>query len=75
MGTKYEHLSCEERTMIQLGLEQGWTQRAIARFGPRTVAGAMHPLILRAVEEVLLPSLQGVIPHLLGDEISGEAQS
>ncbi|MBP8788864.1 MAG: helix-turn-helix domain-containing protein, partial [Azonexus sp.] len=31
MGTKYEHLSCEERTMIQLGLEQGWTQRAIAR--------------------------------------------
>ena len=31
MGTKYEHLSCEECTMIQLGLEQGWTQRAIAR--------------------------------------------
>ena len=25
MGTNYEHLSCEERTMIQLSLEQGCT--------------------------------------------------
>ena len=31
MGTNYQHLSCEERTMIQLGLEQGCTLRAIAR--------------------------------------------
>ena len=31
MGTKYEHLSCEERTMIQLSLEQGSSLRAIAR--------------------------------------------
>ena len=31
MGKKYEHLSIEERTMIQLGLEQGCTLRAIAR--------------------------------------------
>ncbi len=30
MGTNYEHLSCEERTMIQLSLEQGCTLRAIA---------------------------------------------
>src|SRR3954454_5791117 len=31
MGTNYQHLSCEERTMIQLSLEQGCTLRAIAR--------------------------------------------
>ncbi len=31
MGTNYTHLSCEERTMIQLSLEQGCTLRAIAR--------------------------------------------
>jgi len=31
MGTTYEHLSCEERTMIQLSLERGSTLRAIAR--------------------------------------------
>jgi len=31
MGTNYNHLSCEERTMIQLSLEQGCTLRAIAR--------------------------------------------
>ena len=31
MGTNHEHLSCEERTMIQLSLEQGRTLRAIAR--------------------------------------------
>ena len=30
MGTNYKHLSMEERTMIQLGLEQGCTLRAIA---------------------------------------------
>lgn len=30
MGTNYNHLSCEERTMIQLSLEQGCTLRAIA---------------------------------------------
>ncbi len=31
METNYKHLSCEERTMIQLSLEQGCTLRAIAR--------------------------------------------
>ena len=31
MGTNYKQLSCEERTMIQLGLEQGCTPQAIAR--------------------------------------------
>jgi transposase, IS30 family len=31
MGTNYKHLSCEERAMIQLSLEQGHTIRAIAR--------------------------------------------
>ena len=31
MGTNYEHLSCEERAMIQLSLERGCTLRAIAR--------------------------------------------
>ena len=30
MGTNYKHLSMEERTMIQMGLEQGCTLRAIA---------------------------------------------
>ena len=31
MGTNYKHLSCEERTLIQLTLEQGCTLRVIAR--------------------------------------------
>ncbi len=31
MGTNYTHLSIEERAMIQIGLEQGCTLRAIAR--------------------------------------------
>ena len=31
MDTKYKHLSCEERALIQLMLEQGCTLRAIAR--------------------------------------------
>ena len=31
MGTNYKHLSCEERTLIQLILEQSCTLRAIAR--------------------------------------------
>lgn len=31
METNYTHLSCEERTMIQLSLERGCTLRAIAR--------------------------------------------
>ena len=31
MGTNYEQLNCEERTMIQLSLEQGCKLRAIAR--------------------------------------------
>ena len=31
MDTQYKHLSCEERALIQLMLEQGSTLRAIAR--------------------------------------------
>jgi IS30 family transposase len=31
MNTKYKHLNCEERTLIQLSLERGSTIRAIAR--------------------------------------------
>ena len=31
MGSNYKHLSCEERTLIQLSLEQGYTLRVIAR--------------------------------------------
>jgi len=31
MNTKYKHLNCEERTLIQLSLERGCTIRAIAR--------------------------------------------
>jgi hypothetical protein len=31
MGTNYKHLSCEERAMIQLSLEQGCTLRTIAQ--------------------------------------------
>jgi transposase, IS30 family len=31
MKTKYKHLNCEERTLIQLSLERGCTLRAIAR--------------------------------------------
>ena len=31
MGTNYKHLNIEERTMIQMSLEQGWTLRAMAR--------------------------------------------
>ena len=31
MGTNYSQLGCEDRAVIQYGLEQGWTLRAIAR--------------------------------------------
>ena len=31
MGTNFKHLSCEERTLIQLSLEQGCSLRVIAR--------------------------------------------
>jgi len=31
MGTTYKHLSCEERTMIQLSLEQGFRQNGWQR--------------------------------------------
>ncbi len=46
MGTTYKHLSCEERTMIQLSLEQGCTLRAIARRGrtPERIAGTARCL-------------------------------
>jgi hypothetical protein len=30
MKTKYKHLNCEERTLIQLSLERGCTMNAIA---------------------------------------------
>jgi IS30 family transposase len=30
MNTKYKHLNCEERTLIQLSLERGCTMRTIA---------------------------------------------
>jgi IS30 family transposase len=31
MNTKYKHLNCEERTLIQLSLERGCTIRVISR--------------------------------------------
>jgi len=31
MGTNYKHLSCEERTMIQLSFERGCTPSSISR--------------------------------------------
>ena len=31
MGMNYKHLSCEERTLTQLSLEQGCTLRVIAQ--------------------------------------------
>jgi len=41
----YEHLNCEERTMIQLSLEQGCTLRAIARSvqrSPSSISRELH---------------------------------
>lgn len=44
MGKNYKHLSCEERTMIQLGLAQGCTLRAIARSVQRTPSSISREL-------------------------------
>jgi transposase, IS30 family len=44
MGTTYKHLSCEERTMIQLSLEQGCTLRAIARSVQRSPSSVSREL-------------------------------
>ena len=45
MGTNYKHLSCEERTMIQLSLEQGCTLREIAcsvQRAPSSISRELH---------------------------------
>jgi IS30 family transposase len=48
MGTNYKHLSCEERTMIQLSLEQGCTLWAHVvrllreRHSPEQIAGILR---------------------------------
>ena len=44
MGTNYEHLSCEERTLIQLSLEQGCSLRVIARSLQRAPSSISHEL-------------------------------
>ena len=44
MGTNYEHLSCEERTMIQLSLEQRCKLRAIARSLQRATSSISREL-------------------------------
>ena len=44
MGTNYEHLSNEERTRIQLSLEQGCTLRAIARSVQRATSSISREL-------------------------------
>jgi IS30 family transposase len=44
MGTNYKHLSSEERTMIQLSLEQGCTLRAIARSVQRAPSSVSREL-------------------------------
>jgi IS30 family transposase len=44
MGTNYKHLSNEERTMIQLSLEQGCTLRAIARSVQRAPSSVSREL-------------------------------
>lgn len=44
MGTRYEHLSCEERAMIQLSLEQGRSLRAIARSVDRSPSSISREL-------------------------------
>ena len=44
MGTTYKHLSCEDRTMIQLSLEQGCTLRAIARSVQRAPSSVSREL-------------------------------
>ena len=44
MGTNYKHLSCEERTLIQLSLEQGCTLRVIARSRQRAPSSISREL-------------------------------
>ena len=44
MGTNYKLLSCEERTIIQLTLEQGCTLRVIARSLQRAPGLIRHEL-------------------------------
>ncbi len=44
MNTKYKHLSCEERTLIQLSLERGCSIRAIARSLDRSASSISREL-------------------------------
>ena len=44
MGTNSKHLCCEERTLIQLSLEQGCTLRVIARSLQRTPSSIRREL-------------------------------
>lgn len=49
----YKHLSCEERTMIQLSLEQGCKLRAIARSlhrAPSSISRELRSLRSRRVD-------------------------
>jgi IS30 family transposase len=47
METKYKHLSCEERALIQLKLEHGCTLQAIACSVQRS-PGTIHREVTRA---------------------------
>ncbi len=44
MKTKYKHLNCEERVLIQLSLEKGCTIRAIARSLDRSASSVSREL-------------------------------
>ena len=44
MKTKYKHLNCEERTLIQLSLERGCTMNAIALSLDRSVSSISREL-------------------------------
>jgi IS30 family transposase len=44
MKTKYKHLNCEERTLIQLSLERGCTMNAIALSLDRSVSSISRAL-------------------------------
>ena len=45
MDTKFKHLGCEECTMIQLCLEQGYTLRVIARSLQRAPSSNSRELV------------------------------
>lgn len=74
MGTHYKHLSCEERTMIQLSLEQGCTLRAIASRIARAPSSISRELRRNGWSQPTTPSKKRGWPPITGGYRAPQAQ-